>query len=163
MTEFTALLEVSPLDDGKHWRVLRPFGFECDDVGSGIFVRIKAGFITDFASFPKVIWRGLMWWLPAWAKFSKPSPIHDQLYQTHYVEIETGDVPGSTLHKLPQLVDGTTSQPEPVTRKRADDIFLQAMHVAWRKHRSGKAIARMEYIGVRVFGWLAWRGPAAPA
>ena len=143
MSGFTALLAVSPLDDGEHWRVLRSFGFECDHVGSGIFVRIKAGFITDFASFPKIIWRGLMWWLPGWAKFSKPSPIHDQLYQTHYVEVD--DVSGPIE--------------EPVSRKRADDIFLQAMHIAWRHHKSGRAIARMEYWGVRAFGWLGWRFP----
>ncbi|KKM09655.1 hypothetical protein LCGC14_1722680 [marine sediment metagenome] len=139
-TRYTSRLEVSPEDDGEHWRVLRSFLFECGHLGSGVVVRVEAGFITDFASFPKILWRGLMWWLPGWAKYSKPSPIHDRLYQSHYLEVDGDQGPVE----------------EPVTRKRADQIFLEAMHVAWRHHKSGRVIARLEYWGVRAFGWLGW-------
>ena len=144
MSGFTTRLEVSPLDDGVHWRLTRKFTYDIGNKGSGRTITVPAGFDTDFASFPRLIWRFLMWWLPGWAKFSKPSPLHDYLYQ-----LKGYRLPDSTW------VD--------VTRKEADDVFLEAMLVAWRKHRSGKAIAWMEYIGVRAFGWLAWRGPAAPA
>ena len=136
---YTSPIEVSPLDDGEHWRVLRSYGFYVVEQGRQV-ITVEAGTITDFASFPKILWRGLMWWLPAWAKYNKAPPIHDELYKHHgYRHLGLW---------------------YPVTRKRADQIFLEAMHVAFRHHKSGRAIARMEYLGVRAVGWLAWRKTA---
>ena len=139
MSSFTSRLEVSPMPDGRHWQVLKEFTFHIGSKESFDIITIPVDFITDFASFPRLIWRCLMWWLPGWAKYSKPSPIHDLLYQ------------------YGGYWDTDRSVWVNVTRKRADDVFLEAMHVAWRKHRSGKAIAWMEYWGVRAFGWLAWK------
>lgn len=45
---------------------------------------------------------------------------------------------------------------EPITRKKADDVFLEAMLIDFRHHKSGKFIAYLEYWGVRRFAWLAW-------
>ncbi len=140
MSGFTTRLEVSPREDGRHWRLTRTFPYDIGSKGSGRTITVPAGFETDFASFPRFIWRFLMWWLPGWAKYSKPPVIHDYLYQSKGYRV------GKEL-----MV---------VTRKYADVVFLEAMLVAWRKHPSGKAIAWMEYAGVRAFGWLAWRGPA---
>jgi hypothetical protein len=70
-----------------------------------------------------------LFFLPYWAKFNKSPIIHDFCYTSHCV-----------------------------TRKEADDIFLEAMLVAFRNHKSGRFIARLEYLGVRCFGWLALKG-----
>jgi len=132
MSSFTSELWVTPLPDGRHWRLKDSFEYYIGLKEKGEVVIVPAGFVTDFASFPVFIWRFLMWWLPFWAKYSKPSPIHDQLYRSK------------------KIMDVA------VTRKRADEVFLEAMLVAWREHWSGKLIAYMEYYGVRVFGWLSW-------
>jgi hypothetical protein len=46
---------------------------------------------------------------------------------------------------------------KPITRKEADDIFLEANMVAWRYHKSRYIVARLEYWAVRGFAWLAWK------
>ena len=70
-----------------------------------------------------------LWFLPYWAKFSKASVLHDYLYRT-----------------------------QDRSRKEADLIFLEAMLVAWRKHKLGNILAQIEYQAVRIFGWAAWKG-----
>lgn len=132
-------LEVTPLEDGCHWELTRQFYYDVGFLGSGYTITVPAGFVTDFASFPRFIWRGLMWWLPGWVKYSKPSPLHDYLYQMH----------GYRVPYDSSWID--------VTRKKADCIFLEAMGVAWRGRPSARWIARMLYIGVRLFGWWPWK------
>jgi len=65
--------------------------------------------------------------LPFWAKYNKASVLHDYLYQ---------------YGKL--------------SRKMADYVFHEAMLVAFRHHRSGRMVAYLEWLAVRIFGWLAW-------
>jgi len=132
MSSFTTDLIVSPID-GRHWRLVLPFTYHLGSEFSNIYISVKAGAVTDFASFPTIIWRGLMWWLPYWAKYSKPSVLHDHLYRSKQV------------------------MGMPITRKQADLVFYDAMLVAWRKYKLGKPIAKMEYFGVRLFGGLAWK------
>lgn len=129
MSSFTSPLVVSPLSDGKYWRLDRPFTYRIGSQFSRHYIRVTVGFITDFASIPKFIF----WFLPWWAKFSKSPVLHDWLYQSK-----------SIMNK-------------PITRKRADVVFLEAMLVDWRHHRSRYSIAKIEYLAVRLFGWLVWR------
>ena len=128
MSSFTTPLIVSPLPDGRRWKLFKEFTYHIGSEYSNKFIHVPAGFITDFASFPAFLWRGLMWWLPYWAKYNKAPIVHDWIYQNH------GNY----------------------TRKQADDIFLAAMLVSWRNKRLGKFIAYTEYYGVRGFSWLAW-------
>lgn len=125
---FKTPLVVSPMPDGRKWRLVYPFTYHIGSEYSHRYIQVPAGFITDFASFPVFLWRFLMWWLPMWAKYNKAPIVHDYLYQSKIS-----------------------------TRKEADDIFLEAMLVSWKGRRFGKFIACMEYWGVRLFGWLAWR------
>ena len=129
MSSFLTPLVVEPLD-GRRWRIAFPFRYHVGSRYSNKIVVVPPGAVTDFASFP--LWRLLFWWLPYWAKYSKPSPIHDELYRSK------------------QIIG------KPITRKRADEIFLEAMLVAWKDKKLGKFVAYMEYIGVRLFGWLVW-------
>ena len=128
MSSFTSPLIVSVLPDGKHWRLERPFTYRIGSRYSRTYVKVPRGFITDWASIPKF----LFWLLPWWAKFNKAPVLHDWLYKTKRI------------------------MGKPITRKEADDVFLEAMVVQWRHHRFHNALARLEYIAVRVFAWLVW-------
>ena len=78
MSSFTTPLVVSPLPDGRHWRLVFGFGYDVGYEGSSDRVSIPAGFVTDFASSPPPIW----WLIPPWGKYGKAAVVHDYLYQT---------------------------------------------------------------------------------
>lgn len=128
MSSFTSPLIVSVLPDGKNWRLERPFTFHIGSRYSRSYIRVPRYFLTDWASIPKLIF----WLMPWWAKFNKASVLHDWLYRVKAI-----------MNK-------------PITRKEADDTWLEAMFVDFRSHRSGRPVAFIEYWAVRLFGWLAW-------
>ena len=128
MSSFTSELLVTPMPDGKYWRLEKEFEYRIGSLDSNQFVIVPKGFITDFASIPK-----FLWFLPCWAKFNKAPILHDYLYRTRRI---MGDK---------------------ITRKRADDIFLEAMLVEWRYRRSRHSVAWIEYLAVRILGWQTWR------
>jgi hypothetical protein len=123
MSSFTSPLVVTPLQDGRNWRLLEEFDYHIGAEDSPVFVHVPAGFETDFASIP----RSLEPLLAPWAKYNKAPIVHDLLYRTHRV-----------------------------TRRRADAIFLEAMRIDLRCHKTGRLVARVEWLAVRLFGWLAW-------
>ena len=116
------------MPDGRRWKLARPFTYHIGSRYSKDYIRVPAGFLTDFASIAK-----FLWFLPYWAKYCKAPIVHDWLY-------EAKEIMG-----------------KPITRKRADEIFLEAMLVDWRNYRSRYALAYIEYYSVRIFGFLAWR------
>ena len=123
MSSFTSPLVVSPLSDGRRWRLVKPFTFHIGGQYSRHFISVPRDFLTDFASVPR-----FFWFLPDWATYSKAPVLHDWLYHQ-----------------------------KTTTRKRADALFLEAMLIDWRHHRSRYFIAYMEYFAVRIFAWLAWK------
>jgi hypothetical protein len=76
MSQFTSILLVSPLSDGKTWVLMRDFGYDVGDVDSGDSIGVPAGFCTDFASIPRPFWM----FLPKWGKYGNAAVIHDWLY-----------------------------------------------------------------------------------
>lgn len=76
MSVFTESLVVSPLSDGRTWVILRPFSYGVGNEGSDDTVRVRTGFMTDFASIPRVFW----FFLPCWGKYGNAAVIHDWLY-----------------------------------------------------------------------------------
>ncbi len=78
MSVFTELLVVSPLSDGKTWVILRPFSYDVGNIGSGDTIRVRTGFMTDFASIPRLLWI----FLPRWGKYGNAAVIHDWVYWT---------------------------------------------------------------------------------
>ena len=117
------------MPNGKYWRLERPFTFHIGSQYSRAYIRVPRHFLTDWASIP----RFLFWLLPWWAKFNKSPVLHDWLYKSKQI------------------------MGKPITRKRADKIFYEAMLVACRNHRLGALLARIEYLAVRAFGFLAWK------
>ena len=129
MSSFTTPLHVSPTDNGKNWELTRAFTFRIGSKYSNQYIRVPQGFVTDFASIPKC----LIWLLPDWAKFNKAPVLHDYLYRNKVI---MGEI---------------------ITRKQADDIFLEAMLINWRGYPKRFFVANVEYYAVRIFSWLAWR------
>ncbi len=127
MSSFTSPLIVTPLPDGKNWRLLKPFTYRIGSKYSRTYIKVPRYFITDWASIPR-----FLFFLPDWATYSKSPVLHDWLY--HQKKI----------------------MGKPISRKRADDIFIEAMEVDWRTHRSRYWVAHLEYWAVRLFAWLAW-------
>ena len=131
MSSFTTELVVTPLDDGRRWRVDEPFEYWIEEVGRGPRVVVEPGFITDFASVPRLFWNIF----PPWGRYGKAAVVHDHLYQTLGLIIEQ---------------DGTEKH---ISRARCDRIFLEAMAVlgvpAWKRW--------VMWAGVRMGGWLPWR------
>ena len=128
MSSFTSPLIVSPMTDGKRWKIMRPFTYHIGSQHSRYYIKVPQGFYMDFASIPK-----FLFFLPYWAKYNKAPVLHDYLYQTKKIRGEN------------------------IGRKQADDIFLEAMLTEWRHRKLRGLLAWLEYLAVRLFGWLAWR------
>lgn len=76
MSRFTRPLLVTPLADGKTWVTMRAFGYDVGAENSGDIVEVSVGFMTDFATVPRLFWSVL----PEWGKYGNASVIHDWLY-----------------------------------------------------------------------------------
>ena len=101
MSRFTDALLVTPLSDGNTWIIESDFGYDVGIEGSGITVNVPIGFMTDFASVPRIFWVII----PKWGKYGNAAVIHDWLYWSK-------NIMGKTI-----------------TRKQADDIFREAMGI----------------------------------
>ena len=78
MSSFTTPLIVELQDDGKSWKIMQEFDYEEGMLGSGKIFRVPVGFITDFASIPKIFWNIL----PPIGRYGKAAVLHDYLYNT---------------------------------------------------------------------------------
>jgi len=55
----------------------RRIKLDCDFTAGD--VTVPAGFISDFASIPRLFWRVL----PPWGEYNRAAVVHDYLYRTH--------------------------------------------------------------------------------
>ncbi len=74
MSAFTTPLDVEFID-GTNWRVLVEFDFASETLER--IVRVPVGFLTDFASVPRILWN--LW--PPCGRYGKAAVIHDLLYR----------------------------------------------------------------------------------
>lgn len=104
-----AMLTYSPkaskLLGRDHWQVMEPFRYYLGEKNSNSWVDVPTGYYTDGASVPRVFW-GL---LPPWGDYGQAAIVHD--YLCEYLTIFVNNVPTK------------------ISRKRADEIFLEAMKV----------------------------------
>ena len=123
MSEFTDKLVVTPMPDGKHWELLKPFRYYVGEENSDEVIYVPSGFRTDFASIPRPFWSLIG---APWGKYGAAAVVHDWCYFR-----------GILLY----------------TRKRADEIFYEAMGVLgvpeWKR--------RTMYVAIRIFGGWGWR------
>lgn len=104
MSSYTSDLVVTPMPNGRDWKVKRKFSFYIGEEKDQNIITVPCNFITDFASVPtwlSFIFPRIITFLPRIGKAAKASVLHDYLYQTHEK-----------------------------TRKEADDIFLEAMQIS---------------------------------
>jgi len=76
VSKFTDILTVSPLADGKTWVTRKEFGYDIGEEGSGDSIDVPIGFMTDFASVPRLLWV----FIPRWGKYGNAAVIHDYCY-----------------------------------------------------------------------------------
>lgn len=153
MSSFTSQLVVSPLSDGRNWRLVKSFTYHIGTKFSRHYIRVPKGFVTDFASVPRVtsplvtigallllfthhVWPtiiilsvlSILSWFSPYGRHGKPAVIHDWLYHTKEI------------------------MGKPITRKRADDIYREASQIM----HTEKWRVFMEYWALRLGGWMAW-------
>jgi len=63
--------------DGRFYKVTAPFTYHVGAPEGTTVVEVPAGFITDFASIPRILWS----WIPPTGWYGKIAVIHDKLYQ----------------------------------------------------------------------------------
>jgi len=122
MSSFTSDLVVKKIGKRK-WELFTPFEYHVGNEDSLEVIVVPVGFKTDFASIPQPFWS----LLPPDGAYTGAAVVHDFLYATH-------------------KIDGKR------TRKRCDQIFLEAMEVLdvpkWKR--------KIMYRAVRMFGWIGW-------
>ena len=72
MTPWANELHVTPAGD-REWRLLQPFTYQ----GPRGTITVPAGFVTDFASVPRILWA----LCPPFGKYTAAAVIHDYLYR----------------------------------------------------------------------------------
>lgn len=82
---FDSPLIISPLV-GHTWILLSDFLYSAED---GSVITIPAGFVTDFASVPRLFWSIFPQWHPKWGK---AAILHDYLYETCLYSKEKADL-----------------------------------------------------------------------
>lgn len=74
LSAFTGPLTITQLDtDWKLWRLEQTLRYEVGSLGSGNIINVPAGFETDGASVPRLLW----WLLPTWGSYSRAAAVHD--------------------------------------------------------------------------------------
>lgn len=133
MSSFTNALIIKDEGDGKYWSIQAPFRYCIGREDSGRYVEVPEGFKTDLASVP----RAMQWIIPKLGKYNHAAVVHDYLYRHQVYWIKTA---------------GRSRMTVTATRKKADDIFKEAMKVCgvgkWRRN--------LIYAGVRAGGWVGW-------
>ena len=87
VSSFTTDPKLTPLADGRNWRVEEDFKYDLGKEGSGLSITVKRGAITDFASVPRFLWIIF----PPWGWYGKAVIIHDWLYRSQMLSRAIAD------------------------------------------------------------------------
>lgn len=125
MSEFTSDLIVSPMPGGRKWKLRRHFEYYMGKK-EGEYALITVPLHFETDFASIPGWRFFFFWLPYWAKYNKAPVLHDFMGRT-----------------------GAFKQ------KYVDKVFYEAMLVAFREHKLGKVVAKLEYWAVSLYRILA--------
>uniref|UniRef100_A0A6M3J8R7 DUF1353 domain-containing protein n=1 Tax=viral metagenome TaxID=1070528 RepID=A0A6M3J8R7_9ZZZZ len=78
MSSFTSPLIVTPLPDGRSWKLVQEFDYYIGKESNQNIIHVPEGFVTDFASVPRPLW----FLMPPWGVYGKAAVIHDYGYST---------------------------------------------------------------------------------
>jgi len=87
VSQFTEKLVVSLEKDGTHWTLEKDFQYYTDLLGERKYIKVPAGFTTDFASIPKVFHS----FIADRDKYNKAAVVHDYLYFSKRFDRRTAD------------------------------------------------------------------------
>lgn len=123
-------VEANP-PDYETWTLFDSFEYRLGSADGSEFVRVMAGFVTDFASIPRPLWWA---WPPSQGSYLAAVLVHDCLYKTGYVSCNDGSI-------------------RCIEREEADQIMKDIMDICGTGWFTKRAI----YRGVRLGGMFAWR------
>lgn len=130
---FTRSLLIEDTNDGKTFIVRGAFKYFIGSEDSGRFISCPDGTRTDLASIPRL----LQPIVPKLGKGNQAAVVHDLAYRRGFIEMERPY--GVAIAQI--------------SRKRADQIMLEAMEVL----EVGTARRYAIYYGLRIGGWVGWR------
>jgi hypothetical protein len=81
---FLTVCTMTPLEDGRNWRLDQPLAYAPADGGH---ITVQSGFTTDLASIPRLFWNIL----PPFGRYTEAAVVHDFLYRTHTVTRKRAD------------------------------------------------------------------------
>lgn len=113
--------------DGFHWVILRGFVYQAGTGPDRVEVVVPIGFVTDFASIPRILWNLLP---PTGGTYGKAAVIHDYMY------------------RFPTHAPGKPAW----TRTDCDLTLRHGMDALGVNRLTRWAI----YTGVRLGGWVPW-------
>ncbi len=116
MSSFREPLDVRVRDDGKHYEVLDTFTYYLDNNKEAL-LKVEQGFITDFASVPRVFWSIY----PPFGRYTKCAVLHDRLCVA-FLNKELWNNVAVDKDKLPVALQNRF-----VRRYEADKLFLDSM------------------------------------
>lgn len=116
MSSFRKPLDVRVLDDGKNYEVLDTFTYYLDN-DKGALLKVEKGFITDFASVPRIFWSIY----PPFGRYTKCAVLHDRLCVA-FLDKELWNNIAVDKDKLPIALQNRF-----VRRYEADRLFLDSM------------------------------------
>lgn len=77
MNAFLTELDLTPLSDGRNWKLLSPLLYCVDAASEGEILTIPTDFVTDLASVPRTLWNIY----PPFGVYDSPSVLHDYGYR----------------------------------------------------------------------------------
>lgn len=116
MSSFRKPLDVRVLDDGKNYEVLDTFTYYLDNDKEAL-LKVEKGFITDFASVPRIFWSIY----PPFGRYTKCAVLHDRLCVA-FLDKELWNNVAVDKDKLPIALQNRF-----VRRYEADRLFLDSM------------------------------------
>lgn len=128
---------------GRRLKLDKDFSVEAWIGKQWLEITVPAGFVTDFASIPRLFWRIL----PPWGSYNRAAVVHDFLYHTHYTTRAEADLIFLWLMKeLDELRDEQEAKQQRKLRRVR----------RWARKRRRQIM----YRAVRWFGGRSWRnGP----
>ena len=142
MSQFTKPLDIRKVEGTKYWTLRSELVYHVGSVASDEIIRVPVGFKTDLGSKPR-----FTWWLVGHPldEGARAYVLHDELMRHPANGVLPVYDPCFTCTEKPK--------PKPRSRRRCDQIFLEALKVlgvGWWKRGA-------MYCGVRVGSWVRWR------
>ena len=79
MSSFLDPLRIEAVEGSdRQFKILEPFRYWIDELHKGPVITVTEGFITDFASVPRILWAIF----PPYGRYGKSAVVHDWLYKT---------------------------------------------------------------------------------